>query len=102
MFADEAIQGAIDDPQRLFQQDKKDFALYYKDFKRMLKLEQRELDPHPRNWHSFDGEVLRERYDDMECESHYNSEISHESFPMPQPKRRIKNPEYLARLELFR
>jgi hypothetical protein len=46
--------------------------------------------------------VLRERYDDMECESHYNSEISHESFPLPQPKRRIKNPEYLSRLELFR
>ena len=40
-LVDEAIQGAIDDPQRLLQQDKKDFALYYKDFKRILKHEQR-------------------------------------------------------------
>ena len=60
------------------------------------------MNPHPRDWHSFDGNVLREPYDDMECESYFNSEISHDSFPMPQPKRKTKNPEYLARLEIFR
>ena len=38
----------------------------------------------------------------MELDSQYHSEISHDSFPLHQPKRKIKNPEYLSRLELFR
>lgn len=43
---------------------------------------------------------MREWYDDMGPESDFNSQISHESFPHKNDK--LKNAEYLARLELFR
>ena len=44
--------------------------------------------------------MLREWYDDMGPMSDFDSEISHESFP--HKKEKMRNPEYLARLELFR
>ena len=45
-----------------------------------MESKRRELDPLPREWHSFDGEVLREPYDnDVECESYFNSQRSFDS-----------------------
>jgi hypothetical protein len=80
------VKGRIDDPERIRAQDKKDFALYYKDFKKILKLKHLEKEPlnRRRDWHSFDGDLLREPYDiEVERESHFDSEISRDSFPLP-------------------
>jgi hypothetical protein len=43
---------------------------------------------------------MREWYDDLGPESDFESEKSNESFEVPP--RKLKNAEYLARLELFR
>jgi hypothetical protein len=84
----------------LILRDKRDFAIYFRDFKRGLKREQRARELRRREWHSFDEQVLRDPYDDMEKESHFDDEASYESYP--PKKKKVKNPEYMARLELFR
>lgn len=60
----------------------------------------RAKEPNIRAWQSFDGDVLREWYDDMECDSDFEYNVSIESYPHGPQK--LKNAEYLARLELFR
>ncbi len=82
------------------ERDKKDYAQFYKEAKYKLRQEQKEREPIRRRWHSFDEDVLREWYDDFGPMSDFDSEISHESFP--HKKEKLKNAEYLARLELFR
>ena len=59
------------------------------------------LEYYPREWHSFDENIMRDHYEDMGPESDFKSEISHESFPYNPPKK-LKDEHYLARLELFR
>lgn len=77
----------IGDEARQIERDKKDYALYYREFKAKLKRERREhlMEPERRRrrWHSFDTEVLREPYDDMGPMSDFESVISHESIPHP-------------------
>ena len=82
------------------ERDKNEYALYYREFNAGLKKDHKAREHFKREWHSFDEDVMREWYDDMGPESDFNSQISHESFPHKNDK--LKNAEYLARLELFR
>lgn len=96
------------DERTWLERDKKDYAIYYQEASAKLKAEYKMRNnfklngfPFKKKWHSFDGDLLRDPYDDMTPMSDFNSEISHESVPHQNPLR-LKNPEYQARLELFR
>lgn len=53
-----------------------------------------------RDWHSYDDNIMRDRYDDMELASDFSDSISNITYPDSPSKK--KDPNYLAGLELFR
>ena len=87
---------------RHIERDKRDYALYFRDFKAEQKKVRKE-NQHckRRRWHSFDEGVMREWYDDMGPMSDFNSVITHETIPHHHNEK-LNTAAYLARLELFR
>lgn len=93
------------------EKDKKEFAMYYRESRALLRKERKERQQlRPKRRHdSFDGEVLREPYDDEAAlMSDFQSERSTDSLPCMNlagyacDKHKFKKAEYLARLEVFR
>ena len=92
----------IEEEVRQIEQDKRDYAFYFRDFKQILKKERKERQlVKRRRWHSFDEDVMREWYDDMGPMSDFNSVKSNDS-ELLKDDSKLKTAEYLARLELFR
>lgn len=81
--------------------NKEDFSVLKEEFENRLEFLQRQNELYERDWQSCNDEVVREWWDDLGPESDFDSDdLSHESYP-PYAKK-MKNPEYLAQLELFR
>jgi hypothetical protein len=96
------------DERAWIERDKRDYANFYQEHKQKLHEEEEERGrvkinglPFHRHWHSFDENVMREWWDDLGPMSDYESDRSNESLPAENEKK-IKAPEYQARLDLFR
>eukprot|EP00347_Sterkiella_histriomuscorum_P022324 403330882 len=82
-------------------QNKIEFNKFKEEFTEKLARQKEELKLEPRDWHSCDDEIMREWYDDLSPESDFDpSEITHVSYP--DVSKKLIDPDYLARLELFR
>lgn len=84
------------------QKNIEDYNKFFEECKQKVDQENLERAFYERNWHSFDENVLRDWYDEMELGSDFEEEAkSTSSFPMRSNKLN-KDAEEQARLDLFR
>jgi len=82
--------------------DAEDYNQLFEEMKQKLDKDFKDNKLYVRDWHSFDESVVRDKYSEMGPCSSFESEQSRQSFPLRTTCPQMKDPEYLARLELFR